>query len=113
MWSNQNDPEIEHDNRLVDRKNIVGFVKYYTYWPEIPCIGKINDISPNGICFITERMIDLRSIIKLDNAEYHAIAQVRHCDLKPEDKRIAFAIGAKFLTVSFQNPKGRFLSVDV
>ncbi|HAT8180702.1 TPA: hypothetical protein JA361_14925 [Legionella pneumophila] len=113
LWSNQNDPEIQHDNRLVDRKNIVGFVKYYTYWPEIPCIGKINDISPNGICFITERMINLRSIIKLDNAEYCAIAQVTHSDLKPEDRRIAFAIGAKFLTVSFQNPKGRFLSVDV
>ncbi|KTD82606.1 hypothetical protein Lwal_0535 [Legionella waltersii] len=113
LWSNQNDLEMAHHKRLVDRKNIEGFVNYYTYWPEIPCIGKINDISPNGICFITERMLDLRSIIKLDNAECRAIAQVTHCDLNSQDKRIAFAIGAKFLTVRFQNPKGRFLSVDV
>jgi hypothetical protein len=113
LQSNKEGELVENHHRLLERKAIEAVVSYYDYWPQSPALGKIRDISPKGVCFTVNHMINTQSILKLECVRFQAIVEVVHCDFKAQDRDLPYAIGAEFLTVHFEQPKGGFLSVEV
>lgn len=113
LRSNKEMDNVEHHNRLVQRRQTEGPLTYYTYWPESPSSGKIFDLSPKGIGFYGHNKISSKSILKLESDQFRAVIEVMHCKFMPEASQLPYSIGAEFLTVNFEQPKGNFLSVDV
>lgn len=113
LRSNKEEGRENYQNRLLERKSVDNLVNYYNYWPQNPSEGKIFDVSPKGVGFSVNHKISIKSILKLECDSFEAVIEVMHCDFKPEENELSFAIGAEFLTVSFEHPKGGFLSVNV
>lgn len=113
LRSNKDMENVEQHNRMVQRRHAEGIVTYYTYWPEKPARGRICDISPKGICFTAHNKISSKSILKLESDQFRAVIEVAHCKYMPDESELPFSIGAEFLTVNFEQPRGNFLSVDV
>ena len=84
-------------------------VHFYTNWPQKHNPGKLQDISPNGMLFITSQPVATEKIIKLASELLHAVAVVMSCQSTAGNSASAYSVGVRFLTLRFQNSKGTFV----
>ena len=96
--------------RSADRMKKSGIIQYYTSWPQKGREALMLDLSPMGIRMKCSPMLRKNSIIKLSGPFLKAIAEVKNSHRKESMGKIAHIVGAQFLSVSFKNPKGSFLS---
>ena len=86
-------------------------VRYYTTWPQASREGEMVDLSPRGLQMICGETLRPRLIIKLSSDLVRATAKVVYANpTQGQFGKRLYAIGVKFLTTSFAEPKGSFYS---
>ena len=99
---------LESSRRAMMRINIRGEFVFYLFWPGRPCQGIFQDLSPTGIRFLTEAMLDPNDIIKIDAPNFQAVAEVTH---KRYDGG-GISVGTRFITVKFDQQHGNFVTAQ-
>ncbi|MBX3617392.1 molecular chaperone DnaJ [Nitrosomonas sp.] len=100
---------LESPFRTLTRINVRGQLTYYLFWPGRPCQGIFQDLSPAGIRFLTNVMLDRSDIIKIDAPNFQAVAEVTHT----RQEGGGFSIGTRFLAAKFDQRHGNFVSLQV
>jgi hypothetical protein len=88
-------------------------VHFYTDWPQRHRPGRLQDISPNGMSFMTSEYVAEAQIIKLASGLVHAVAEVMSCQRTAEHGNKAYSVGVHFLTLRFQQNTGTFVYEQV
>ncbi|MCB1949758.1 molecular chaperone DnaJ [Nitrosomonas sp.] len=100
---------FEQKHRTNIRIHMRGKFEYYLFWPDTPSEGILQDLSPRGTRFFAETTLDLHEVIKIDAPNFRAVAKVIHLhQIQP-----FVSVGARFLTVKFEQERGGFLAVHV
>ena len=102
---------LEHESlklfrRTMRRIPIQGDFLFYLFWPEKPYCGFFQDLSSSGLRFWSQQPIGLQEIIKVDASNLQAIAEITHTSAE----RNGTSIGARFITVKFNQIRGNFIS---
>lgn len=100
---------LELPYRTLIRINVRGQLTFYLFWPGRPCQGIFQDLSPAGIRFLTNVMLDRSDIIKIDAPNFQAVAEVTHT----RQEGGGFSIGTRFLAAKFDQRHGNFVSLQV
>jgi len=105
---------LQHENfetsrRTMMRINIRGEFVFYLFWPGRPCQGIFQDLSPTGIRFLTEVILDPNDIIKIDAPNFQAVAEVTH----KRNEGGGISVGTRFIAVKFDQQHGNFVKVQV
>jgi len=98
--------DLESSRRTMMRINIKGVFIFYLFWPGRPCQGIFQDLSPTGIRFLTDVVLDSHDIIKIDAPNFQAVAEVTHTRY---DGR-GISVGTRFVTVKFDQQQGNFVT---
>ena len=96
--------------RSAERMEKTETLHYYTDWPQKGQEALMLDLSPMGIRMMCGKRLRKNAVIKLSGPFLKAIAEVKNSHRKESMGKIAYIVGAQFLSVSFNNPKGSFLS---
>jgi curved DNA-binding protein CbpA len=101
---------VQHQNRESSRRatmrmTIRGEFNFYLYWPGESYQGLFQDLSPSGIRFLTDVMLDSNDIIKIDAPNFQAVAEVTH--KRYEGKGIS--VGTRFIAAKFDRQHGNFV----
>lgn len=99
----------ESSQRAMRRINISGRFKFYLFWPGQPYLGTCQDLSPMGIRFMTNEILDSNDVIKIDAPSFQAVAEVTH---RRHEKK-GLSVGTRFLTIKFDQRYGNFVTVQV
>lgn len=95
-------------HRATMRMTIRGGFNFYLFWPGEPYQGLFQDLSPAGIRFMTDVMLDSNDIIKIDAPNFQAVAEVTHKHY--EGKGIS--VGTRFIAVKFDQRHGNFVTAQ-
>ena len=88
-----------------------GKIRYYTTWPQAGSEANLVDLSPHGLKMIAAETLRPRLIIKLSSKLVKATAKVVYCNqTTAQFGNPLYAIGVKFLTATFAEPRGSFYS---
>ncbi len=82
----------------------------FTEWPEKGTAGETQDISLNGMRFVSARPLATGQCIKIDGNLLQAIARVTHCS---EQAANTWVVGVAFVTLRFSQSQGSFVSAKV
>ena len=94
--------------RSMLRIGIRGELTFYLFWPGLAFMGLFQDLSPSGLRFSSNQSVDLKEIIKIDAPNLQAVAEITHQRVEGEK----FSMGARFLTVRFDQHRGNFFSAQ-
>ena len=102
---------LEHESlklfrRTMRRIPIQGDFLFYLFWPGKPYCGFFQDLSSSGLRFWSQQPIDLQGMIKVDASNLQAIAEITHTSAE----RNGTSVGARFITVKFDQIRGNFIS---
>ncbi len=101
--------ELERlSRRAVARMSRHEPVYYRSRWPQEPREAVMVDLSPTGIRFLCPEELAPGAVLKLAGAGFEATAVVKNSRRDGE----LHAVGAAFLAVEFDNPRGSFLSTS-
>lgn len=92
--------------RTMKRITIQGDFLFYLFWPGKPYCGFFQDLSSSGLRFWSQQPVDLQEIIKVDASNLQAIAEITHTSAE----RNGTSVGARFITVKFDQIRGNFIS---
>jgi hypothetical protein len=95
--------------RVVTRVAKDAQVYFYTDWPQRHRPGRLQDMSPNGMSFMTSEYVAEAQIIKLVSGLVHAVAEVMSCQSTEKHGTKTYSVGVHFLTLRFQQSKGTFV----
>jgi len=87
-------------------------ITYYTYWPQAARRAVAVDFSPTGIAIAGPDHFFVGQLVKMESELLSAVAQVKNRKA-PGDASIPVRVGLKFVTVSFNLPRGTFVGVTV
>jgi c-di-GMP-binding flagellar brake protein YcgR len=87
-------------------------ITYYTYWPQSPHRAIAMDFSPTGIAIVGADHFFIGQLIKIESELLNAVAEVKNQEANVEPS-FPVRVGLKFITVSFNLPKGTFVGVSV
>ena len=86
-------------------------ISYYTRWPQsIAFVGHTEDISLNGMRFVTGEKLIAGQRIKIVSEVLDAVASVTHCFLHSGGETTQWAAGVSFATLRFARSIGGFVS---
>jgi curved DNA-binding protein CbpA len=83
-------------------------ITYKSRWPQEPREGRMIDLSPTGIRILCEEDISPGAILKISGAGLEATALVKYS----RQSGGLCAVGAAFIAVHFENPRGSFFSTS-
>jgi hypothetical protein len=98
--------------RLAARIERTFDITYYTYWPQAAHRAVAMDFSPTGIAIAGADHFFVGQLIKIDSELLSAVAQVKNQE-SPGEAASLIRVGLKFMTVSFNLPRGTFVGVTV
>jgi hypothetical protein len=87
-------------------------ITYYTYWPQSPHRAVAMDFSPTGIAIAGADHFFVGQLVKIESELLSAVAQVKNQE-SPGEVSGPIRVGLKFITVSFNLPRGTFVGVTV
>ena len=87
-------------------------ITYYTYWPQSPHRAIAMDFSPTGIAIAGSDHFFIGQLIKIESELLSAVAEVKNLESAGEPS-VPVRVGLKFITVSFNLPRGTFIGVTV
>jgi hypothetical protein len=87
-------------------------ITYYTYWPQAAHSAVAMDFSPTGIAIAGADHFFVGQLIKIESELLSAVAQVKNQE-SPGESAGPIRVGLKFMTVSFNLPRGTFVGVTV
>lgn len=93
--------------RFEKRQNIA----FYTRWPQKQgFLGQTQDISLNGMRFVTRQALTVGQRIKIVSRAIEAIASVTHCACERQGLRTSCVAGVSFVTLRLEQSTGGFVS---
>lgn len=99
------------DQRAVARIDKQQVITFYTNWPQTRgFVGQTEDISLNGLRFITHRNLIVGQRIKIVSGFVEAIATVSNCAQERRGWRTKWVAGVSFVTLRFVQSVGGFVS---
>jgi curved DNA-binding protein CbpA len=98
--------------RLASRVERTFDITYYTYWPQSAHRAIAMDFSPTGIAIAGPDHFFIGQLIKIESELLSAVAQVKNQESNVEASS-PIRVGLKFMTVSFNLPRGTFVGVTV
>ncbi len=99
----------EMSRRAMARIRRHGRISYWSEWPQEPRRAVMVDLSPAGIRFECSEELACGAVLKVSGAGFEALAEVKYTSPQTGDVR---AVGAAFIAVEFENPRGSFLSTS-
>ncbi len=78
-------------------------------WRRDSTPGKVTDLSPTGLRFLSRKRLTRGCVIKIDTPTLSAVARVTRSE--PDAETGAFSTGFRFLTLYLGRPRGSFVSV--
>ena len=100
----------EASRRSVSRMKRDDVLLFYTAWPQKGREGRLIDLSPRGLRFVSGEMLNQWSVIKVSAATFEALAAVTNIHVAPDSGEVCCSVGASFIAVKFEGSKGTFLS---
>jgi len=97
--------------RLVDRisKNIC--IVFYTGWPQKKGYnGAVQDISPRGMQFVTDKSPKTGMHIKVECETCSAVARITNYEKHSTTSETKWVVGVEFVTILFRETRGSFIS---
>ncbi|HHZ88759.1 MAG TPA: J domain-containing protein [Chromatiales bacterium] len=95
--------------RATRRTSIQGDIQFFTRWPQdIATSGQVRNLSPMGMQFATLKSLAENSVIKIEAKGLSAVGRIASC--KRADDHHGYLIGVEFLTLSFNDTRGTFVS---
>lgn len=102
----------ESSQRAVARIEKQQEIGFFIYWPpQKRYLGQIQDLSPNGLLFLTDQQLSRDQIIKIDSKVLSATARVASCRKQGPGLKMGYGIGVEFVTLQFQRSQGTFVSM--
>lgn len=98
--------------RSVNRTKRTEQINYYPEWPGRARQGKMVDFSPKGIRFICSEKLLPKTVLKISSRLFEASGTVTNIREEIKDGQMSYAVGVCFLTVSFADSTGVFLSTS-
>ena len=100
--------------RAVERINNAQTIIFYTHWPQTQGIaGQTEDISLNGLRFVTQHELIEGQRIKIVSNVLDAVANVTHCMYERHGWKTMCIAGVSFSTLRFAQSVGGFVSKRV
>ncbi len=103
----------ESDRRALARIKRDGRVHYWMQWPQKPQEAKMMDISPQGMRLLCGLPIQPGTALKISGPGFEASAIVKDLSSEKVGREKLHAVGVSFVAVTFENPRGSFLSTLV
>ncbi len=97
---------FSRSKRLFSRTELSSTIIFYTSWPSHQSVAKLTDLSPNGLCFMTNKTFNKEQIFKIDADQFQAIGQVKY----QNHKNSSNIVGIEFITIQFNTSLGTFVS---
>ena len=86
-------------------------VSFYTRWPQLRAhSGTTENISQDGMMFITPKRLTVDTMLKIHCTQFQAIGRVVHCRQSGNLFDPVWQIGVEFLTMYLRSPRGMFVS---
>lgn len=105
------EPDGQRAIARLDRKQNITF---YSHWPQANGFaGCTEDISLNGLRFVTREDLSKGQRIKIVCEAFEAVATVTHCISEGYDRPMMRVIGVSFATLRFVRSVGGFVSEHV
>jgi hypothetical protein len=94
--------------RIAKRIQIV----FYTAWPQNNGrTGVVQDISPRGMQFVTDKSPKTGTHIKVECETCTAVARVTNYEKRPAVSGMEWVVGVEFVTILFRENRGNFISI--
>jgi curved DNA-binding protein CbpA len=100
---------LEEARRSLGRSPQSEEIGFYTFWPGTRFSGRLLDLSPTGLRFLTQQECARGDIIKIDAKRLQAVGAVAH----HHRDRSGTTAGVSFHSVGFRVPRGSFVSAHV
>ncbi|WP_295623524.1 molecular chaperone DnaJ [uncultured Nitrosomonas sp.] len=104
-----NHKNMESTRRTMMRTPVRGELVFYLFWPGRPVQGIFQDLSPAGMRFLTDVILDFNDVIKIDAPNFQAVAEVTH----KRHESHGVSVGTRFITVKFDQQHGNFVTLQV
>ncbi len=91
-------------------------LNYYTYWPQLPKVGIVLNISPRGVgLLVKNRIVDeVGMMVKLESPSFSAVARIaRQQNLQQPQFDCQVSVGMEFQCCHFEKRQGSFFSTRV
>jgi len=86
-------------------------ITFYTHWPQSQGFaGRTEDISLNGMRFVTNENLSEVQYIKIVGRVVEAVGEVRHCSKRRCGETVCSVAGVSFVTIRFARSIGAFVS---
>lgn len=100
--------------RMVDRIAKQMHIVFYTAWPQKNgYAGVVQDISPMGMQFVTEKSPKAGMHIKVECETCAAVARVTNYEKRSAMSGMAWVVGVEFVTILFRQTRGSFVSTKI
>ena len=110
LSTNLNDQPAAYQ-RSIERISKEGKIMVFSQDRQKVIYGLINDLSPEGMRFITDIQLEKKHIVKIESEIINAVAKVTSCDISSlSTNKKAYSIGVNFITVDFSSMHGTFIS---
>lgn len=109
-------PATQHRLEFSDQRKIARIGKkttlsFFTQWPQLlPHVGVTENISKQGLLFVTSHVVAIESVIKINCTQFQTIARVENCRQEGNIFRPRWHLGASFITIHFRKSRGVFVS---
>ena len=87
-------------------------IRYCSSWPQEPREGRMIDLSPKGMRFLTGEHLPVGSRLKISGPNFHSTAVVVNVSAVRSGTPAQYAIGVSFLATEFEERTGSFLSAN-
>jgi len=86
-------------------------VSFYTHWPQLRAhIGATDNISQDGMMFITSKNVPIGSVVKINCTQFQSVARVVRCQQAGSMFDPTWQIGVEFITLHMRSSRGMFVS---
>ena len=100
--------------RAVARINKSQEITFYTHWPQAAGFtGRTEDISLNGMRFVTQASVVEGQHIKIVSDIAESIAQVSNLTTVGDGANVTHVVGVSFVTLRFRQSTGAFVAETI
>jgi len=104
----------ESSRRMVQRIAKRIQIVFYTAWPQKEAgIGVMQNISPRGMKFVTNKPPKPGTHIKVDCEICKAVARVTNYEKRAAVLGVEWVVGVEFVTILFRETQGSFVSMKI
>ena len=97
---------VDRIRRSLDRSPRNEEMAFYTSWPGARLSGRLHDLSPTGLRFLTAEVCRVGDIIKIEATRLQAVGAIVH----EHRDALGTLAGVRFYTVGFRVARGSFVS---